>query len=398
VLRHGIFMPPFHQLQSNPTLAFERDLRLIEWLDELGFHEAWVGEHHSAGQEIIACPELFIAAAAERTKHIRFGTGVVSLPNHHPLMVANRLIQLDHMTRGRVMFGVGPGLLASDHHMMGISPESSRGRMAQSLDAILRLLRGEVVTEKTDWYELRDARVHLLPYTQPFPEVSVASAVTPSGGRLAGKYDLGMLCVAASDQTGFNALDTNWAVANEVAAEHGRVMDRNRLRIVVKLHLADTAEQAREDVRFGMAQHLAYLDNNMPRYKLAEDEDAAGWAVKNEFAVIGTPQDAIERIERVLAKVGDVGAVLLMAINVADVAATRRSYELYANHVIPHFSGVNATRQASYDWVTTLQDDFSEQRVRAADQMFAQHAAERAERGLDATQRPDADPLSIAVL
>ena len=234
-IRHGIFMPPFHQLKANPTLAFTRDLRLVEWLDELGFDEAWIGEHHSAGVETISSPEIFIAAAAERTKHIRFGTGVISLPNHHPLMVANRLIQLDHMTRGRVMFGFGPGLLPSDQHMMGISPESTRGRMAESLDAVLRLLRGEVVTEKTDWYELRDARVHLLPYSHPHPEVVVASAVTPSGGRLAGKYDLGMLCVAASDETGFNALDTNWTIANEVAAGQGRVMDRSRLRVVAAL-------------------------------------------------------------------------------------------------------------------------------------------------------------------
>ena len=84
-------------------------MQLIEILDGLGFHEAWIGEHHSAGKEIIASPELFIAAVAERTKNIRLGTGVVSLPYHNPLMVADRIIQLDHMTRGRVMFGAGPG-------------------------------------------------------------------------------------------------------------------------------------------------------------------------------------------------------------------------------------------------------------------------------------------------
>jgi len=387
-LRHGIFMPPFHQLKANPTLALTRDMRLIEWLDELGFDEAWIGEHHSAGVEIIASPELFIAAAAERTKHIRFGTGVVSLPNHHPLMVANRLIQLDHMTRGRVMFGFGPGLLASDHHMMGVSPESSRGRMAESLDAVMRLLRGEVVTQKTDWYELRDARVHLLPYTRPYPEVAVASAVTPSGGRLAARYDLGMLCVAASDETGFNALDTNWAIANEVAAEHGRVMDRNRLRVVLKMHLADSVERARADIRYGTAQHIAYLENNHPRYNIPEGVDPADWAVETDFAVIGTPDDAIERIERVLAKTGDFGAVLIMGVNLADFGATLRSYELYANHVMPHFSGANINREGSFDWVTSLQSNFSQQRVRAADQAFAQHAAERTSRGLAPTERP----------
>src|ERR1700741_4129744 len=119
-LRHGIFMAPFHKMDENPTLLFQQDMQLIEWLDDLGFHEAWIGEHHSAGWETISSPELFIAAAAERTKDIRFGTGVISLPYHNPLMVANRIVQLDHMTMGRVAFGVGPGLLPSDALMLGI--------------------------------------------------------------------------------------------------------------------------------------------------------------------------------------------------------------------------------------------------------------------------------------
>ncbi len=196
-------------------------------LDDLGFAEAWIGEHHSAGMETIDSPEIFIAAAAERTKHIRFGTGVVSLPYHHPLNVANRIIQLDHMTRGRIMFGGGPGLLASDALMMGIEPEATRDRMAEALDVILRLFRGRGGHgEDRVVHDARRTHVHLMPYTHPHPEVCVASAVTPSGGRLAGKYDLGMLCVAAGDSAGFSALDTNWAVANEIAAEHGRTMDR----------------------------------------------------------------------------------------------------------------------------------------------------------------------------
>ena len=107
-LRHGIFLPPFHPNEENPTACLERDLDLIAWLDKLGFHEAWIGEHHSAGYEIISSPEIFIAFAAERTRHIRLGTGVVSLPYHHPMMTADRIVQLDHMTRGRVMFGAGP--------------------------------------------------------------------------------------------------------------------------------------------------------------------------------------------------------------------------------------------------------------------------------------------------
>jgi limonene 1,2-monooxygenase len=376
-LRHGIFLAPFHSRRENPTLAMERDLQLCQLLDELGFDEAWIGEHHSAGLETIDSPELFIAAAAERTKHLRFGTGVVSLPYHHPLHVANRIIQLDHMTRGRIMFGAGPGLLASDALMMGIEPEDTRRKMGEAIDVILRLFRGEFVTEETDWYTMRDAHTHLPPYTHPHPEVCVASAVTPSGGRLAGRYDLGMLCVAAGERAGFDALATNWAIANEIAAEHGREMDRSRLRCVLQMHLADTKEQAIEDIHWGCEEWVRYFNNNQPRFDVPEGTDYVDWVLEHKIAVVGTPDDAIERIEQLYERQGDFGAILLQVTNWSDWPALQRSFELYAQYVIPHFSGANEQRQRSYDWVTEHQGELVEKRVNAAQQMFEQHEAER---------------------
>src|SRR5437588_4698032 len=166
-MRFGIFMAPFHPVGQNPTLGLERDLELIEHLDALGFDEAWIGEHHSAGYEIIASPEVFIASAAARTKHIRLGTGVSSLAYHHPLLLADRMVLLDHLTRGRVMFGVGPGALPSDAFMMGIPVDRQRERMEEALEVILRLLAGETVDHESDWFSLRDARLQLLPYSDP---------------------------------------------------------------------------------------------------------------------------------------------------------------------------------------------------------------------------------------
>ena len=107
-VKTGVFLAPFHPVHENPLLALERDMDLLVHLDKLNYHEAWIGEHHSAGFEIIACPEMFIAQAAERTRHIRLGTGVVSLPYHNPFTLAGRMMQLDYQTRGRAMFGVGP--------------------------------------------------------------------------------------------------------------------------------------------------------------------------------------------------------------------------------------------------------------------------------------------------
>src|ERR671916_599216 len=167
-LRFGTFLAPFHVAGENPTTALERDFELVAHLDRLGYDEAWIGEHHSAGSEIIASPELFIAAAAERTRHIRLGTGVVSLSYHNPLWVAERIVLLDHLTRGRVMLGVGPGSLPTDSAMIGLNPTDTRELLDQNLDIVVRLLRSdEPVSAETATHKLIDARLHLRPYSDP---------------------------------------------------------------------------------------------------------------------------------------------------------------------------------------------------------------------------------------
>ena len=380
-IRAGIFLAPFHPLDEDPTLALQRDLELIEHLDRLGFDEAWIGEHHSAGYEIIASPELFIAAAAERTRRIRLGTGVISLPYHNPLMVANRMVQLDHMTRGRAMFGVGPGLLPSDAHMLGVPVSAQRDRMAESLDIILRLLAGETITHKSDWFELRDARCQLLPYTRPRPHFAVASTVTPSGGRLAGKYGLGMLCVAATQADAFDALGVNWKIACDRAAERGATMDRDHLRLVAPMHLAETREQARANVKYGLEKWASYFSrinptgfggSNVPQGELADQ------MVNSGRAVIGTPDDALALIERLEKQSGGFGCFLQLAHNWANFENTKKSYELYARHVAPRVSGANANREASLGFADTHGVKFMGDAMAAAQAMIQKHATEEA--------------------
>jgi len=356
-LEHGLFVPPYHDIDESPTVWLRRDLELVAHADRLGFKEAWFGEHHSTGWETISSPELMIAAAAEITKHIRLGTGVISLPFHNPLMVANRIIQLDHMTMGRVMFGAGPGLLVTDATMMGVDVKAQRDLMAEALAVILRLLKGEEVTAKSSWYTLDRARVHLLPYSYPHPEVAVASAVTPSGGMLAGRYGLGMLCVAATEAHGFDVLGENWKVANQVAAEHGNTMDPRRLRLVAPMHLAESREKARADVAQGLAAWCEYYDRVAPKGtgSFATAGDPVDLLVNSGRAVIGTPADAIAMIDKLKAKQGEFGVLLLQAHNWAEWDSTKKSYELYARFVMPHFAGVNAHRRQSYE---KLREDF----------------------------------------
>jgi limonene 1,2-monooxygenase len=302
-MRFGVFMAPFHPAGQNPTLALERDLDLVVHLDRLGFEEAWIGEHHSAGFEIIASPEVFIATAAERTKHIRLGTGVSSLPYHHPLMLADRLTLLDHLTRGRVMLGVGPGSLPSDAHMMGIEVSRQREMMAEALEAIMLLLRSEEpVTMKTDWFTLTDARLQLRSYQRPHLEVAVAATVSPTGPTAAGRHGCGLLSIGATQTKGFDLLGHTWTTYEQAAGGPG---DRDQWRLVGPMHLADTREQAARDVEFGLADWVDYF-KNVAALPLAPEAETTADMVSTMnaggFAVIGTVEDAIAQIKRLQEK------------------------------------------------------------------------------------------------
>ena len=387
-LRNGIFLAPFHPVDEDPTLCIQRDLELVDHLDRLGYDEAWIGEHHSAGFEIISSPELFIAAAAERTRRIKLGTGVVSLPYHSPLMAANRIIQLDHQTRGRVMFGVGPGLLPSDAFSMGIEPATQRDRMVEAIEVILRLWKGERVTLKTDWFNLVDATCQLKPYTWPHPEIAVASSVTPSGGKLAGRHGFGMLCVAATQAGGYDALAVNWAVANKTAAEHGKTMDPEKLRLVGPVHIAETREQAFENCKYGFDQWRDYFSGiSAVAGRETTENRPLETLVQEGVAVVGTPDDAIAQIKRLQEKQGEFGVMLNSIFQWTDSAPLRRSLELYQRYVWPHFDRGNTRRQASYDWVIASTAEMSELRNDAVRLMYEKHARERA--AARATAPPD---------
>lgn len=375
-MRFGAFIAPFHPVNENPTLAMERDFELVKLMDDLGYDEAWIGEHHSAGYEIIASPELFIATAAERTRHIRLGTGVSSLPYHHPLMLADRINQLDHVTRGRVMFGVGPGSLPSDAFLMGIPVAKQRDRMDEALDVLVPLLRGETVTHKSDWFELHDARLQMTPYSRPSVEIAVASQVSPTGATAAGRHGLGLLSVGATSAGGFNALATNWAIAEDTAKDNGQTVDRANWRLVGPVHVAETREKARENVRFGLEKWLYYF-REVAALPLAPEDgtDPVDAMIASGMAVIGTPDDCIEQIKRLEEQSGGFGAFLQMAHNWADWEQTKRSYELIARYVFPEFQELNTNREASLEYASVNRPVFIGEAMAAVGARVAQHVA-----------------------
>lgn len=358
-MKFGIFMAPFHRVGENPALAFERDMQLIEWLDELGFDEAFIGEHHSAGWEIIPSPEIFMAVAATRTKRIVLGSGVVSVPYHHPFNIANRFALLDQLTRGRVILGCGPGALPSDAYMLGIETTKQRDRMVEGIKAIQRLFTEDGgITIDGSFFTLRDAHLQVKPYQKPLP-IFVANTFSPSGMVAAGQLGCGVLSIGTFAPGGMKDLPKRWAMAEEIAAENGKTVDRKNWRLVFPVHLADSKKEALDDIREGantwiqkyfvetLAANIQFEEYpGQPASELTIDRMVARGGM-----IVGTPDEAIKQIEEVYqATEGGFGGLLILAHEWASREKTLRSYELWARYVAPRFQGAVEPIAFSNSW------------------------------------------------
>jgi limonene 1,2-monooxygenase len=361
--RFGAFLAPHHPIGEHPTLQFRSDIAFAKHLDELGFDEFWCGEHHSTGWEVIASPEMFLAAAGEHTRRIRLGTGVISLPYHHPFNVAQRIVQLDHMTGGRVIFGSGPGALPSDAYVLGIDPMVQRDRQDEAIGVIKRLLAGERVTHESDWFTLRDAKLQLLPVQEDLP-FAVASQVSPSGMTLAGKYGAGVLSIGSMSTAGLMALPTQWSFAEDAAAKAGRTVDRADWRVVMTWHIAETREQARAEARDGLLRwHNEYNVGTLMRpgaVAYATPDEAVDQIAFSDGAasVIGTPDDLVAAIRRLQTLSGGFGTVIGFAHDWANRENTRRSWDLVARYVIPEVNRLLDSYRESQRYVIEHREAF----------------------------------------
>lgn len=382
-MRFGIFLAPFHKPGINPTLALEQDLELLQWLDRCGYDEAWGEEHHSAGTEISASPEIMIAVASQRTRHIRLGTGVVSVSYHNPLWVAERIVQLDHLTRARVMLGVGPGSLPSDGIMIGLSQTQTRGLLEDGLGVIMKLLSSdEPVTFKNDHWDLREARLHLRPYSNPLFDVAVAAVASPTGPKLAGMHGTGLLSIGATSAAGFDALALHWNVMEEQAAHHETRVDRSKWRLVGLVHCAETLEPAYRDVEFGIEQWFDYFQAvaAFPRMAVpgSNIKEMISFINDSGFGAIGTPDMVHAQIDRLCKQSnGGFGAYLMLAHNWANFDATRKSYELIARHVFPHWQGQLSTLDSA-GRARASRPELAATHSKAVEDATARHQAESA--------------------
>jgi limonene 1,2-monooxygenase len=385
-LRFGVFHPPYHlPMGQNPNLALHRDIELMQHLDRLGFDEAWIGEHHSCGCEIISDPIVFISNVAPRTNSIKLGTGVLSLPYHNPLWVADRFILLDHLTRGRAMLGLGPGALTTDAYMIGIDPVEQRNALEEDVDVLKRLFAGEIVSHKNDRYELVEARTQIRPYSDF--EVAVAAVASPTGPRIAGKYGDGMLSIGATmsamSPDGVDTLALHWNVMEQRAAEFGQVADRSKWRLVGPMHIAETRSKAREDVKHGIDAWFDYLQDVQAAVHFAvagkTTDERIDFVINSGLGVIGTPDDAVQQISKLQAQsAGGFGAYLVMTHEWADWANTLHSFELMAERVFPAFQGTLESLISSAEWAAQKRGSLGDAQMKSVQNAMARHAQESA--------------------
>ncbi|MDP6751714.1 MAG: LLM class flavin-dependent oxidoreductase [Candidatus Poribacteria bacterium] len=357
-LRFGAFLAPHHPIGESPMLQIQSDLDLAVHLDRLGYEEFWCGEHHSSGWEMIGSPELFLAGVAERTQQIKLGTGVISLPYHHPFMVAQRLVQLDYQSRGRVIFGSGPGALPSDAHTLAIDPMKLRDRQDEAMGIIKRLFEGEErFSYESEWFQLRDAKLQLRPFQENM-EFAVASTKSPSGMTLAGKYGAGVLSIGATATAGLQALPRQWSFAKESALKHNNVVDRKNWRILMSWHIAETREKAREQAGDGLMRHNNEYTVKTLRggegsiFKTADEAVDETAFSEQSVAVIGTPDDLVAKIREMVSITGGFGCVIGFAHDWANREDTRRSWDMVARYVIPEVNGLLDDYRESHKFVT----------------------------------------------
>ena len=242
--------------------------------------------------------------------------------------------------------------------------------MAEALDVIRGLLRGESVTEKTDWYELRDARLQLPSYTYPHLPVAVASSTTPAGPTQAGKHGVGLLSVAGASHETF---ERTWSWVEEAASESGKAVDRADWRVVISFHLADTKDEAIADLE-ARFPHRAYVaDGRGPG--LGAPVVAEGATVREQIEatpnlIVGTPDDAVAAIESIVERSGGLGGVLATHHEWADTAKTYKSFELWARHVAPHFQGMHGPLIEQRDWFDSEAGTFFKRSQEATERAF----------------------------
>ncbi len=364
-MRYGLFLQSSHPPERSISDAIERVLTQISWADELGFSEAWLGEHLTAAWEPIPAQDLVIAQALTRTQNITLCAGAYVLPFYHPAALAMRISQLDHMAQGRFIVGIAAGSVPTDLTLLDIDAEAGehRERMQESLEIMLRIWTEplEPWTIEGKFWTVRNPEPllgfgpHIRPYQDPHPPIALAG-LSPNSPTLEHAGSRGFLPLSLTFNTPY--LEGHWTAVERGAASAGRSCDRNDWRVVRDVFVAETDDEARKWVREGnMAR--AWREHNFPtldlfgwRQFLRHDDSVSDDDVDLDYLIdhlflVGSPETVASRLIEVEAALGGFGTVVLNAYDWGDdPGPTRNSMELFAREVIPRVEAVRS-RQPS---------------------------------------------------
>lgn len=361
-MKFAFFMMPLHLPSENPSLAFQRDIDLINYAEELDFDEFYIGEHHTAGWETIPSPEMALAKASATTHRIKLGTAVSSIPFHHPFHVAERFAFLDHLTRGRAVLGVGPSGLVTDTQLFDIPPSDLNPMMRESTEIIVKLLEtpGPVSHEGKYW-QIKDMALQLRSYQQPRLKMATASVGSERSLDFAAQYEMILMSLAGGGPPNAVPLNEQWHTVENAGARHGTKPNRDDFRVVTYVHLADTHEQAWAEVREGIVRDVHkyfYTINTPAQWVMSPGQDpdslTAEQIVQKRRWIIGTPDEAIEQIQSLYDEAGGFGGLMITTHEWTDQVRTKYSLELFARYVMPHFRGHTADLQRA--WQKTVAD------------------------------------------
>ncbi|MEM7366200.1 MAG: LLM class flavin-dependent oxidoreductase [Pseudomonadota bacterium] len=346
--RFGVYLSPFHPVREHPGLAIERDLELICLLDRLAYDIVWIGEHHTGGIEIVAAPEILASAVANRTRTIRLGLALSSMAYQSPLLIADRVLLLDHVSRGRAELAFGPLGTGPDMHAFGLARRQVIDRTHDAIKTSYGLIRGDTVDHETNWYRLSDATPQLRPFRNDIPMTLVAQGIPEEPAALA-DLDVGLMTLSATAPQIRRDLPTLWDVYTRNRSEHDHAEARHCWTLAGPVHIAASRSDALRNIRFGLEPWLQYMERTTGMEVDGKSiTDKAESLVDSGFAIIGSPSDAVSQLKRLEADTGGFGTFLQIAHNWANTSATQTSYELFARYVIPELSGTNRVRKSQW--------------------------------------------------
>jgi alkanesulfonate monooxygenase SsuD/methylene tetrahydromethanopterin reductase-like flavin-dependent oxidoreductase (luciferase family) len=352
-MKLGLFTMPLHPPEVPKHEAFQRDIDLLVRADRLGLSEAWIGEHYASVWESVPAPDILIARALGETSQIKFGTGVACLPHHNPLELAHRIAYLDHLARGRLLFGIGPGGLMVDHDLFCIDTEHDEHRelTEAAIDTILDVWSAPDSGEwKTHRWHFKvpfttpfGLGLHLQPYQQPHPPIGVAG-VSPGSESLGLASERGWIPLSLNFLTP-SALEDHGRVIDEGARRAGREADRAIWRICRDIHVAPTTEQARAEARDG-AMGRAFRDYVLPLVRstgrvkvfkvdpeMSDDDVTVDYLLDNVW-IVGDPPTVTAKLHRLYNDLGGFGTLIMLAYDWEPTEVGARSMELLAKEVL----------------------------------------------------------------